>query len=130
MQHSLSPSGPFHAELTEEVYQRGEFIYLPGDPSEAVYLIQAGRVRLAFCDELGERQTVAILGPGELFGELVLSGEAPQEFSAQALTETRLYVLDKWRLLELIRSAPGSELSDRLRQLLGYKKELLFLYQR
>jgi CRP-like cAMP-binding protein len=119
-------SGPLCAELAEEVYHRGEFIYLPGDPSDAVYFIKAGRVRLAFRDERGERQTIAILGPGELFGELILSGEALQEFSAQALTETRVYVLDKWRLLELIRSAP--EWSARLRQLLGYKRELLLFY--
>lgn len=118
------------AELEEEVYQRGEFIYLPGDPSDAIYLIRKGRVRLAFRDELGERQTEAILGPGELFGELVLSGEAPQEFSAQALTETRVYVLNKWRLLEFIRAAPKPGWGDRLHQLLGYKRELFFLYQR
>ncbi|MFQ6090285.1 MAG: Crp/Fnr family transcriptional regulator [Candidatus Bipolaricaulia bacterium] len=109
-------------------YRRGEFIYLPGDPSDAVYLIREGRVRLSFIDERGERQTLAVLGEGELFGELVLDGSAPQEFSAEALTETAVHVIDKWKLLGLIRRQP--QVAERLRELLGYKKDLLFLYQR
>lgn len=115
------------SELAEEAYHRGEFIYLPGDPSDAVYLIRKGRVRLSFLSEEGERQTMAILGRGELFGELVLEGESPQEFSAEALTETVVYVIDKWHLLKLIRGEP--QLRKRLSELLGYKKDLLFLYQ-
>jgi len=115
-------------ELAAEVayYRRGEFIYLPGDPSDAVYLICRGRVRLSFTDEEGERQTLAILREGELFGELVLDHVAAQGFSAEALTETRVYVIDKWKLPQLIRHEPW--LAERLSELLGCKEELLFFY--
>jgi CRP/FNR family transcriptional regulator len=130
MRYARALSKSLHLELAEEVarYRCGEFIYLPGDPSDAVYLICEGCVRLSFVAEEGERQTVAVLREGELFGELVLDGPAPQEFSAEALTETTVYVIDKWRLLKLIRHQP--ELAERLSELLGYKKDLLFFYQR
>lgn len=127
MRDGQIPRSLLDSELAEEVYHRGEFIYLPGDPSDAVYLIRQGRVRLSFRSEEGECQTMAILGRGELFGALVLEGESPQEFSAQALTETVVWVIDKWHLPKLIRSEP--QLRKRLSELLGYKKDLLFLYQ-
>ncbi|MCR4404757.1 MAG: cyclic nucleotide-binding domain-containing protein [Candidatus Acetothermia bacterium] len=127
MRDGQSPLSFLDAGLAEEVYRRGQFIYLPGDPSDAVYLIRKGRVRLSFESEDGERQTMAILGPGELFGELVLKAESPREFYAEALTETAVYVLDKWQLLKLIRGEP--ELRRRLSELLGYKRDLLFLCQ-
>jgi CRP-like cAMP-binding protein len=125
MREGQIPVSFIDAGLAEEVYQRGQFIYLPGDPSDAVYFIRKGRVRLSFLSEEGERQTMAILGPGELFGELVLEGESAQEFYAEALTETRVYVIDKWRLLKLIRGEP--QLRRCLSELLGYKRDLLFL---
>lgn len=130
MRYARALSNSLQVELVEEVarYGRGEFIYLPGDPSDAVYLIHKGSVRLSFIDEAGECQTVAILGEGELFGELVLDGSVPQEFSAEALAETTVSAINKWRLLRLIRHEP--ELAKRLSELLGYKKDLLFLYQR
>ena len=130
MRYARILSQSLRVELAEEVacFRRGEFIYLPGDPSDAVYLIRKGRVRLSFVDEEGEHQTVAILRPGELFGELILDGLVPQEFSAEALTETTVYVIDKWKLLRLIRHEPW--VAERLSELLGFKKDLLFLYQR
>jgi CRP/FNR family transcriptional regulator len=130
MRYARSLSESLQLELAEEVarYHRGEFIYLPGDPGDAVYLIHKGRVRLSFIDEEGERQTVAVLRPGEFFGELILDGESPQEFSAEALTETAVHVIDKWRLLKIVRREP--QLAERLSELLGYKKDLLFFYQR
>ncbi len=117
-------------ELTPAVahYRHGEFIYVPGDPSDAVYLIREGRVRLSFIDEQGERQTLAILSQGEFFGNLILEGFAPQEFIAEAITETTLCVIDKWKLPQIIRHEP--RLAEQLSELLGYKKDLLFLYQR
>ena len=130
MRYARALSKFLQMEFAEEAacYRPGEFIYLPGDPSDAVYLICKGSVRLSFIDEEGERQTVAILEEGELFGELVLDHAASQEFSAEALTETTVYVIDKWKLPRLIRHLP--ELAEQLSELLGYKKDLLFLYQR
>lgn len=130
MRYAKALSESLHLKLVEELacYHPGEFIYLPGDPSDAVYLIRKGRVRLSFLDEEGERQTVAILRPGELFGELILDGSVPQEFSAEALTETAVHVIDEWKLLRLIRHEPG--LAERLRELLGYKRDLLLFYAR
>ena len=108
-------------------YAPGAKIYMPGDPSDAIYLIRTGRVRVYFTDEEGEPQEVLELGPGELFGELVLDGDRAQEFIAEALTTVEVYVLDKWRLPRLLRRSP---LAARLSELLGYRRELIFFYGR
>lgn len=106
----------------------GEYIYLPGDPCDAVYLICKGKVRLSFLDEEGKRQTVALLGEGELFGELVLEGTRLREFTAEALTEVSLYLIDKWHLPWLLPRLP--QLGKRLSELLGYRRELIAFYRR
>lgn len=116
-------------------YRPGEYIYLPGDPCDAIYLICKGKVRLSFLDEEGERQTVALLGEGELFGELVLDGARPREFIAEALTETSLYLIDKWHLPWLLRrllqlGGLDSPNSQRLSELLGYRRELVAFWRR
>lgn len=130
MREGRSFSDYLQLELTPAVarYRRGEFIYLPGDPSDAVYLIREGRVRLSFIDEEGERQTLAILGKGEFFGDLVLEGFVHHEFSAQAVTETTLYVMDKGKLPSTV--GRKSLLADQLSELLGYRRDLYLFYQR
>jgi CRP-like cAMP-binding protein len=129
MSEAKLPAESLQLEAVSELahYHRGQFIYLPGDPSDAVYLIRRGRVRLSFIDEAGERQTLAILGKREFFGELILEGFVPHEFSAEALTETSVYVIDKWKLSRAIGHEPL--LARRLSELLGYRRDLLLFYQ-
>ena len=122
-QLALALEGLANLELVS--YEKGARIYMPGDPSDKIYLIRAGRVRIYFIDEVGEPQTVLELGPGELFGEIALDG-GTQEFIAEALTPVEVYVLNKWQLPRLLRH-PG--LATRLSELLGYRRELVFFYR-
>ncbi len=54
---------------------RDEAIYHPGDASDSVYIVEEGRVKLAYLDESGKKLTLAMLDPGDMFGEMGLVGE-------------------------------------------------------
>jgi len=103
----------YFAELPEEELQvlasganikllrKREVVYLPGDVREQVYLIAAGRVKLARVSSDGREVTLAILETGELVGESALVVAGKRETSAEALTPVELLVL-RARTLQLI----------------------------
>lgn len=67
---------------------RGETIYHPGTLSTSVYLVEEGRVKLAYLDESGKKLTLSILDAGEIFGEMCLVGEKQRRHLATAIEET------------------------------------------
>ena len=60
-------------------------IYFPKDPSNVVYLLKSGRVKLTNVDDEGKEIIKTIIYPGEIFGELALAGENERTDSAIAL---------------------------------------------
>ena len=66
-------------------YGKNETIYIPGDPSETVFLLKKGRVKISRLSEEGREATLAILEPGEIFGELEALQAVPRESLVQAL---------------------------------------------
>ncbi|GJM60520.1 MULTISPECIES: Crp/Fnr family transcriptional regulator [Persicobacter] len=66
-------------------YGKDEFIYLEDDPSDQIFLIASGRVKIGGYTDDGKEIVRAILGPGELFGEMGLAGELVREDFAQAM---------------------------------------------
>src|SRR5260370_5756596 len=56
-------------------YRRSEKIFAQGDPAASVMCIQNGGVRLSVVNEVGKEAVVAILGPGDFFGEGGLAGK-------------------------------------------------------
>jgi len=66
-------------------YGKNEMIYLPGDPSETVFLLKKGRVKISRLSEEGREATLAILEPGEIFCELEALQAVPRESLVQAL---------------------------------------------
>ncbi len=74
-------------------YRKGEVIFLPGDPSDFVYFLHRGRVKLAYLDESGKRLTLAICRVGELFGEMALLGEKRRKLVAEALEDAELCIV-------------------------------------
>ncbi len=66
-------------------YKKNEPIYLPGDPSEIVYLLKKGRVKISKVSQEGREVTISILEPGEIFGEVDALSAVPHESLVQAL---------------------------------------------
>jgi len=100
-------------------YRRGETIYLPGDPSDTIFFLRKGRVKLAYLDESGKRLTLMICGRGEPFGEMALAGEEQRTLIAEALENVELCAVSKEELLRFAEETPS--LSLRITKLVGLR---------
>ena len=88
-------------------YRRGEVIFSQGDASLSVMYIQAGGVRLSARSTVGREAVVAMLGPGDLFGEACLAGQSVRTGIATAVTPSTLLVLGKRTMACLLRTRPA-----------------------
>lgn len=72
-------------------FKKDEFIYFPEEASNHVFMIASGRVKIGTYSDNGKEVIKAILGEGEIFGELSLTGEGVRSDFAQALdNDTRI----------------------------------------
>ncbi|HEY0730701.1 MAG TPA: Crp/Fnr family transcriptional regulator [Pyrinomonadaceae bacterium] len=90
---------------------RGEFIYMPGDRPDHVYILRQGRVKLSVLAESGKEIAIDIIQPGEIFGEFALVDDAPRSNMAQALDDILVWVFAKNDFTHLIASQPKLALS-------------------
>ena len=90
---------------------KGEVIYSQGDPCDTVIYIQKGSVKLGVLSHEGKEAIVAMLGPGDFFGEGALAGQVLRMATATASTATSLLVIDKQRMTRLLHEQHA--LSDR-----------------
>src|SRR4030095_3286 len=65
-------------------------VYVCGDPSEAVYFVQSGQVKLLMLSPEGKECLLAIQTPGDTFGELCLAEASPRRETAIAMEDTKL----------------------------------------
>jgi CRP-like cAMP-binding protein len=70
-------------------------IFAQGDPADAVFYIQKGRVKLTVVSKTGREATIGILGEGDFFGEGTLAGQAQRMGSAAAMTDCEILRIDK-----------------------------------
>src|SRR5450759_334384 len=77
------------------LFPKKQTIFAQGDPSDAVFYIQQGKVRLAVVSKIGKEATLGILSEGEFFGEGGLAGQPLRMGSATAMTDCELLQIDK-----------------------------------
>lgn len=92
-------------------YRRGETIFSQGDTGDGVMYVQKGGVKLSTLSTTGREAVVAMLGPGEFFGEGCLAGQPVRMGSAIALTGSTILAVEKARMVRLLHEQPA--LSDR-----------------
>ena len=81
--------------LTVREAPSGTPLFYRGDPGDALYLIETGRIRISVKDADGHDATLAELHDGEFFGEMAILDEQPRSADATVLTDTRLAVLSR-----------------------------------
>ena len=83
-------------------YGREETIFAQGDPCEEVFYIQTGGVKLSVLSKTGREAIVAMLGPGDFFGEGCLAGQSLRMGSATAITPSMILLVPKGQMVELL----------------------------
>ena len=102
-----------------EAVKRRQFIYLPGDAANTVFLLKSGRVKLSRVNEEGKELTLAILEPGEVFGEMEILEGVPRDTVAEAMDDVSICVMPRSYFEEMLKKDPGT--SIRLTKLMGLR---------
>jgi CRP-like cAMP-binding protein len=92
-------------------YRRAEVIFTQGDPCAHVLYIQKGGVKLSVLSKPGREAVVAMLGPGDFFGEGCLAGQPVRMGSATATMDSTILLVDKDEMVRLLHQQHA--LSDR-----------------
>jgi CRP/FNR family cyclic AMP-dependent transcriptional regulator len=77
-------------------------IVVQGDPSDAVFYIQKGKVKLTVVSTIGKEATIGILNEGDFFGEGCLTGQALRLCSATAMTDCSVMRIGKDAMVEVL----------------------------
>src|SRR5580700_550263 len=91
-------------------FKRAEGIYAQGEAASSVMYLQSGGVKLTVVNEVGKEAVVAILGPGDFFGEGCLAGQSVRMGTATAVTPTTVLVIEKSEMFKVLHAEHG--LSD------------------
>ncbi|HDL18737.1 MAG TPA: Crp/Fnr family transcriptional regulator [Bacteroidetes bacterium] len=105
--------------VVESEIKKKQPIYLQGDPSEVLYFLKKGRVKITRLDESGKEITLTLLEPGEIFGELGMFSEAPRESNAVTMEDTRLCMVRRKDFEKMM--ADRSDLSLKITKLMGLR---------
>lgn len=84
-------------------FKKGEYIYLPEEHSDKMYFLTEGRVKIGTYSSTGKEITKAILGMGEVFGEMSLIGEGKRRDFAYAMEDAEMCVLTVKDMKSLMR---------------------------
>jgi CRP-like cAMP-binding protein len=87
---------------TRVEYARGEAVFAQGDACDHVLYIQSGGVKLSVVSRTGKEAVVAMLGPGDFFGEGCLAGQPLRMGSATAITPSTILQVRKGQMLALL----------------------------
>src|ERR1700757_715094 len=88
-------------------YRKNQIVFAQGDPADAVFYIQKGKVKVTVVSKQGKEAVVAILGPGQFFGEGCLNGHALRIATARAIEDECVITrIEKATMIATINSEP------------------------
>jgi len=88
-------------------YQKNKVIYRQGDPADTVFDIQTGKAKVTVVSAQGKEAVVAVLGPGDFFGEGCMAGQVRRLASVTALTECKITRITKAEIVGVIHAEPA-----------------------
>ena len=92
-------------------YRKGATIFSQGDAGQDVRYVRKGSVKLSVLSRTGKEAVVAMLGPGDFFGEGALAGQSVRIGTATAVTPATVLVIEKTAMVRLLHDEPS--FSDR-----------------
>ena len=98
-------------ERSVKQFQRAEAIYAQGDPARSAMYLQKGSVKLSVLSAAGKEAVVAILRPGDFFGEGCLAGQTRRMGTATAMLPSTVLMIEKREMFKVLHEEHA--LSDR-----------------
>jgi CRP-like cAMP-binding protein len=87
-------------------YRKDRIVFSQGETADAVFYIQQGNVKITVVSEQGKEAIVAMLGPGDFFGEGCLAGQPRRIATVAAMTECVVMRLEKAAMIRVIHEEP------------------------
>jgi CRP/FNR family transcriptional regulator, cyclic AMP receptor protein len=98
-------------DKTIKEFKKAEVVYSQGDTAESVMYLKEGGVKLSVVSEGGKEAVVAILSPGDFFGEGCMAGQPVRMGTASTIAPSTVLVIDKTEMLKVLHEQ--HDLSDR-----------------
>jgi CRP/FNR family cyclic AMP-dependent transcriptional regulator len=92
-------------------YRRGDVVFSQGDPGKDIRYIQKGAIKLSVLSKIGKEAVVAMLAPGDFFGEGALAGQLVRIGTATAVMASSVLIIEKEAMVRLLHEEPA--FSDR-----------------
>ena len=88
-------------------YRKNQVVFSQGDPADAIFYVQKGKVKLTVVSKQGKEAVVAILGVGDFFGEGCLAGQPLRMATATVMSECSIMRLEKEGVVRLLHGQPA-----------------------
>jgi CRP-like cAMP-binding protein len=120
------------ASMTENRLRRGEVLFHEGDEGDRLYVVTDGKIKLGRTSADGRENLLAILGPGQMFGELSLFDPGPRSATVTAVTDCTMRSIGHDELVRWLTGRPEvargllAQLAARLRRANDVVADLVF----
>jgi CRP/FNR family transcriptional regulator, cyclic AMP receptor protein len=111
---------------------KGDILFHEGDSEDRLYIVVSGKIKLGRAGSAGRENLLAVLGPGQMFGELSVFDPGPRSTTATAVTACELRTLEHDELIPWLTDRPEvaqgllSQLAARLRRANDVVADLVF----
>ena len=92
---------------TTAEYDKNQVVFAQGDPANAIFYVQKGRVKLTVVSSSGKEAVVAILGSGDFFGEGCLTRQPQRVSTASAMDVCSIMRIERARIVRLLHEEPA-----------------------
>ena len=129
----VESAAALRSSMVEVKARKGDVIFREGEPGDRLYVITSGKVTLGHGSNDGRETLIALLGPGDMFGELSLFDPGARTATATALTNATVLGLSREALRPLLISRPEvaekllQALAQRLRRTEGALADMIFI---
>ncbi|MEC1721294.1 Crp/Fnr family transcriptional regulator [Schinkia azotoformans] len=93
-----------------KTYKKGEMVFRAGEPSDHLYIVHKGQVKIYRLSESGKEQLIRIMEPGDFMGELALFTDESLTSYAEAMKDTEICAIHKTEMKEMLLSNPSISL--------------------
>jgi CRP/FNR family transcriptional regulator, cyclic AMP receptor protein len=87
-------------------YRRQEVVFAQASPADAVFYVQKGKIKIVVASDQGKEAVVALVGPGEFFGEGCLIGQSLRLVTARAMVESEVMRVGKDEMIRVLHDEP------------------------